>query len=305
MGLLAVPLRKARPRATVLVSRTRSAKSRSSSPLGEGGSRQSRQACAPSAAARVASADCAARRSRRSPASASPTTPSSNAAMPPVSPTLSSRRSHAPCNWTTRSVPICSTSCARSNPFRGRAAAAARRKLSGPAFSGCSTGSTPRRRPQGPYGHPRDEQARRGALLGDAREPAPPCELGTVLLPRPTRDDVLRRLGRVRRRIRRRPARGSRTQPSRPGSNEFDRRAVDAERGVPRPLARHDVGTHDTGIKRLHHPLVGRLELTYEGTTLAADPDLVMFAFTAEVGSKSEAALNVLASWTATPDQQF
>ena len=68
--------------------------------------------------------------------------------------------------------------------------------------------------------------------------------------------------------------------------------------------ARHDVGTHDTGIKRLQHPLVGRLELTYEGMTLAADPDLVMFAFTADAGSKSEAALNLLASWTATPDQQ-
>ena len=68
--------------------------------------------------------------------------------------------------------------------------------------------------------------------------------------------------------------------------------------------ARHDVSTHDTGIKRLQHPLVGRLELTYEGMTLAADPDLVMFAFTAEAGSKSEAALNLLASWTATPDQQ-
>src|SRR5829696_3976863 len=40
--------------------------------------------------------------------------------------------------------------------------------------------------------------------------------------------------------------------------------------------ARHDVSTHDTGIKRLQHPLVGRLELTYEGMTLAADPDLVM-----------------------------
>ena len=38
--------------------------------------------------------------------------------------------------------------------------------------------------------------------------------------------------------------------------------------------------------------------------TLAADPDLVMFAFTADAGSKSEAALNLLASWTATPDQQ-
>jgi transcriptional regulator with XRE-family HTH domain len=64
--------------------------------------------------------------------------------------------------------------------------------------------------------------------------------------------------------------------------------------------ARHDVGTHDAGLKRLQHPLVGRVELTYEGMTLAADPDLVMFAFTAEVGSRSEAALNLLASWTAT-----
>jgi transcriptional regulator with XRE-family HTH domain len=68
--------------------------------------------------------------------------------------------------------------------------------------------------------------------------------------------------------------------------------------------ARHDVGTHDAGLKRLHHPLVGRLELTYEGMTLAADPDLVLFAFTAEVGSRSEEALNLLASWTATPDEE-
>jgi transcriptional regulator with XRE-family HTH domain len=68
--------------------------------------------------------------------------------------------------------------------------------------------------------------------------------------------------------------------------------------------ARHDVGTHDAGLKRLHHPLVGRLELTYEGMALAADPDLVLFAFTAEIGSRSEEALNLLASWTATPDQR-
>jgi transcriptional regulator with XRE-family HTH domain len=69
--------------------------------------------------------------------------------------------------------------------------------------------------------------------------------------------------------------------------------------------ARHDVGTHDTGLKRLHHPLVGHLELAYEGMTLAADPDLVMFAYTAEIGSRSEEALNLLASWTATPDQEL
>jgi hypothetical protein len=68
--------------------------------------------------------------------------------------------------------------------------------------------------------------------------------------------------------------------------------------------ARHDVRYHDTGTKRLHHPLVGLLELTYEGMALVADPDLTMFVFTAEVGSKSEEALNLLASWTATPDPE-
>jgi hypothetical protein len=69
--------------------------------------------------------------------------------------------------------------------------------------------------------------------------------------------------------------------------------------------ARHDVGAHDSGVKRIHHPLVGMLELAYEGMTLAADPELVMFAFTAEVGSRSEEGLNLLASWSATPDRQL
>jgi len=67
--------------------------------------------------------------------------------------------------------------------------------------------------------------------------------------------------------------------------------------------ARHDVGTHDAGIKRLHHSLVGHLELTYEGMTLAADPDLVMFAFTADIGSKSDEGLNLLASWADARDE--
>jgi hypothetical protein len=67
--------------------------------------------------------------------------------------------------------------------------------------------------------------------------------------------------------------------------------------------ARHDVRYHDTGKKRLHHPVVGDLELTFEVMTLAANPDLTMFAFTAEPNSKSEEALNLLASWTATLDQ--
>ncbi len=67
--------------------------------------------------------------------------------------------------------------------------------------------------------------------------------------------------------------------------------------------AKHDVRYHDTGVKRLHHPVVGQLELTFEVMTLMADPELTMFAFTAEPGSKSEEALNLLASWTATLDE--
>jgi transcriptional regulator with XRE-family HTH domain len=110
-------------------------------------------------------------------------------------------------------------------------------------------------------------------------------------------------LGRERGRLRRRLAGRGGPQPARPGPDEPDRRAIDAKRRLRVRWARHDVGTHDTGIKRLHHSLVGQLELTYEGMTLAADPDLVMFAFTAEVRSNSDEALNLLASWAATENQ--
>ena len=53
-----------------------------------------------------------------------------------------------------------------------------------------------------------------------------------------------------------------------------------------------------------HHPVVGELNLTFEAMELVADPGLTMFVYTAEPGSKSEQALNLLASWTATPDQE-
>ncbi len=66
--------------------------------------------------------------------------------------------------------------------------------------------------------------------------------------------------------------------------------------------AAHNVRYHDTGIKRFHHPVVGELSLTYETMTLVADTELTMFVYTAEVGSKSEEALNLLGSWTATPE---
>jgi transcriptional regulator with XRE-family HTH domain len=67
--------------------------------------------------------------------------------------------------------------------------------------------------------------------------------------------------------------------------------------------AMHNVHVHDSGVKRLHHPLVGELTLTYETMELAASPGLTIAVYTAEPGSKSEQALNLLASWTATPGE--
>ncbi len=68
--------------------------------------------------------------------------------------------------------------------------------------------------------------------------------------------------------------------------------------------AAHNVRNHDTGVKRFRHPVVGELTVGYEAMELVADPGLTMFVYTAEPGSKSEEALNLLGSWTATLDQE-
>jgi transcriptional regulator with XRE-family HTH domain len=67
--------------------------------------------------------------------------------------------------------------------------------------------------------------------------------------------------------------------------------------------AAHNVRHHRTGTKRIHHPTVGDLTLTYEAMELTADPGLTLITYTAEPGSASQDALNLLASWSATLDQ--
>jgi hypothetical protein len=66
--------------------------------------------------------------------------------------------------------------------------------------------------------------------------------------------------------------------------------------------AAHNVRAHQTGAKRYHHPVVGDLTLTYEILELAADPGLVLLALSAEPGTPSRDALNLLASWAATTE---
>ncbi|WP_238009076.1 helix-turn-helix transcriptional regulator [Dactylosporangium sp. AC04546] len=65
--------------------------------------------------------------------------------------------------------------------------------------------------------------------------------------------------------------------------------------------AAHNVRLHRSGVKHLHHPEVGDLTLAYESLDLTTDLGLRLNAYTAEPGSPSQEALDLLASWTAAP----
>lgn len=61
----------------------------------------------------------------------------------------------------------------------------------------------------------------------------------------------------------------------------------------------HRVHQRTHGSKRLRHPLVGELTVEYETLTLPGDPDTALYIYTAEPGSSSRRALDLLAGWTA------
>lgn len=65
--------------------------------------------------------------------------------------------------------------------------------------------------------------------------------------------------------------------------------------------AAQNVRFHQTGVKDIHHPVVGDLTVSFEAMDLPADPGLSLIVYSAEPGSAAQDALNMLASWTATP----
>jgi transcriptional regulator with XRE-family HTH domain len=69
-----------------------------------------------------------------------------------------------------------------------------------------------------------------------------------------------------------------------------------------RRWAAHNVRIHSNGVKLLHHPVVGDLDLPFESFPLPADPGQSLLTYTAEPGSPTQDALNLLASWGATDD---
>ena len=70
---------------------------------------------------------------------------------------------------------------------------------------------------------------------------------------------------------------------------------------LPHLTTAHNVKFHRTGTKRFHHPVVGDLTLNFEALELAADPGQRLNIYTAEPGSPSHDALNLLASWITNP----
>lgn len=69
--------------------------------------------------------------------------------------------------------------------------------------------------------------------------------------------------------------------------------------------AAHNVRLHRTGLKRLHHPVVGAIQLDYEVMELTADRELALVAYSAKAGTPDNDALKLLASWSATRDEEL
>ncbi|MFC9440426.1 helix-turn-helix transcriptional regulator [Nocardia sp. NPDC057030] len=66
--------------------------------------------------------------------------------------------------------------------------------------------------------------------------------------------------------------------------------------------ASQDVRLHRSGRKRLHHPVVGRLDLDVESMDLSAEPGLILNVYTAPAGTATADGLAVLASWAASQE---
>ena len=63
--------------------------------------------------------------------------------------------------------------------------------------------------------------------------------------------------------------------------------------------AAHNVRFHRTGFKRLHHPVVGDLELNFEAMEFPSTPGLTLLVYTAPDGTPTADAIKLLASWAA------
>ncbi|WP_020169811.1 helix-turn-helix domain-containing protein [Gordonia polyisoprenivorans] len=67
--------------------------------------------------------------------------------------------------------------------------------------------------------------------------------------------------------------------------------------------ASQDVRFHRSGHKRIHHPVVGRLDLDFESMELSSEPGLQLNIYTAAADTPAADGLALLASWAAGQEQ--
>ncbi|GAA1024113.1 MULTISPECIES: helix-turn-helix transcriptional regulator [Amycolatopsis] len=70
-----------------------------------------------------------------------------------------------------------------------------------------------------------------------------------------------------------------------------------------RQWASQDVRLHRSGPKRLHHPVVGQLDLDVESMDLPSEPGLILNVYTAPAGTATADGLALLASWAASQEE--
>ncbi len=94
------------------------------------------------------------------------------------------------------------------------------------------------------------------------------------------------------------------------GRDPYDKRLSDLL-GTSPPAARssasaraHHVKLHRPGMKRFHRPVVGELTPNLETLDLPGDPGQKILVNSAEPGSPSRQALDLLASWASTPPDE-
>jgi transcriptional regulator with XRE-family HTH domain len=66
--------------------------------------------------------------------------------------------------------------------------------------------------------------------------------------------------------------------------------------------ASHDVQFHRSGQKRLRHPIVGQLDLSFESMEVSSAPGLQLNVYTASADTPTADALKLLASWAASQE---
>ena len=66
--------------------------------------------------------------------------------------------------------------------------------------------------------------------------------------------------------------------------------------------ASQDVRFHRSGRKRLHHPVVGQLDLDFEAMEIPSEPGLQINVYTAPAGTPTADGLSLLASWAASQE---